>query len=324
MASLAATAKHQPKSFSLISLEVNIKYSQPQNPTTPGAYTKGEIKHLTRWFPPQVAVITGITAQHLELFGSIENIIKAKSELPRAIPKNGKIIINGFNPETIKVVQEGGKTDYIDSSLPISVPIQPTTKKQKKQSAQLKYTTNNDGYLTLQYSNKSIPTKILGTHYSENIQTAITTATHMGISIKDAINSLKTFNPPEQFIQKTITESLVQVIDDGATTNPTGFHAAIDIAKSIKSPNKILLTSGIIDLGSESNIIHKKLAKRARPIFQKVFHLGIDGKSQFQREFKNDFISNPGQIKRELAVLSPNSLIIIEGKIKQEILKAIK
>ena len=46
-----------------------------------GARPVGDIAELCEFCPPDIAVITGICPQHLESFGSIENVIKAKSEI---------------------------------------------------------------------------------------------------------------------------------------------------------------------------------------------------------------------------------------------------
>ncbi|HEX6220473.1 MAG TPA: UDP-N-acetylmuramoyl-tripeptide--D-alanyl-D-alanine ligase [Acidimicrobiia bacterium] len=46
-----------------------------------GTYGRGEIAELCEWIPPKVAAITAIGPVHLERFGSLENIVRAKSEV---------------------------------------------------------------------------------------------------------------------------------------------------------------------------------------------------------------------------------------------------
>jgi UDP-N-acetylmuramoyl-tripeptide--D-alanyl-D-alanine ligase len=46
-----------------------------------GARRVGDIKYLSSIFRQDIAVITGITTQHLETFFTIDNIIKAKGEI---------------------------------------------------------------------------------------------------------------------------------------------------------------------------------------------------------------------------------------------------
>jgi UDP-N-acetylmuramoyl-tripeptide--D-alanyl-D-alanine ligase len=60
-----------------------------------GAYYTGSIKRMCSLTPPNAAIVTAVGAMHLERFGSQENVFKAKSELPEALPKDGILVING-------------------------------------------------------------------------------------------------------------------------------------------------------------------------------------------------------------------------------------
>jgi len=46
-----------------------------------GTYGMGEIAELCDWIPPKVAAITAIGPVHLQRFGTLENIVRAKSEI---------------------------------------------------------------------------------------------------------------------------------------------------------------------------------------------------------------------------------------------------
>lgn len=46
-----------------------------------GTYGIGEIAELCEWIPPRVGAITAIGPVHLERFGALENIVRAKSEI---------------------------------------------------------------------------------------------------------------------------------------------------------------------------------------------------------------------------------------------------
>ncbi len=58
------------------------------------AYNKGEIATLTYMVPPKYGILTGITTQHYERFGSLENTIQAKFELIDAIKDKDNIVFN--------------------------------------------------------------------------------------------------------------------------------------------------------------------------------------------------------------------------------------
>ncbi|MGM0568924.1 MAG: UDP-N-acetylmuramoyl-tripeptide--D-alanyl-D-alanine ligase, partial [Elusimicrobiota bacterium] len=59
-----------------------------------GANSRGEIKEICEIALPQTGLITNISDAHIGVFGSRENIIKAKFELADAIPQKGCFIYN--------------------------------------------------------------------------------------------------------------------------------------------------------------------------------------------------------------------------------------
>jgi len=62
-----------------------------------GAKRKGDVKHLCKFFKPHFGILTAIGKQHLESFGSIENIVLTKSELQENLDKNGCMVFNCNN-----------------------------------------------------------------------------------------------------------------------------------------------------------------------------------------------------------------------------------
>ncbi len=81
-----------------------------------GAYKRGEINELCEMVDPDYGMLTGINEQHLERFGSIENTIKAKFELPKyVLSKSGKVVANFGNDlvrENAKGVIGYGQKQY--------------------------------------------------------------------------------------------------------------------------------------------------------------------------------------------------------------------
>lgn len=83
-----------------------------------GAYRRGEIKAICDLVHPRYGIITGIGNQHLELFGSRENLIAAKKELLDSLPGNGKayvhtdrktadLLVAGVKPEVFYFENKG-------------------------------------------------------------------------------------------------------------------------------------------------------------------------------------------------------------------------
>ncbi|HZD17111.1 MAG TPA: Mur ligase family protein, partial [Actinomycetota bacterium] len=59
-----------------------------------GAGTVGEIAELCGIVRPQIGVVTAVAPAHLETFGSMRRIARAKAELVEALPPDGVAILN--------------------------------------------------------------------------------------------------------------------------------------------------------------------------------------------------------------------------------------
>lgn len=76
-----------------------------------GAYHIGDITHLLNMVQPDIGVLTGMARQHLERFGSWENIQTAKSEIAVYMDKvQGKLVANGSDEAVVKNVEKLGIT----------------------------------------------------------------------------------------------------------------------------------------------------------------------------------------------------------------------
>lgn len=63
-----------------------------------GADHKGDIAYLCQMAPPDVAVITAVSAAHTQFLGSIEEVAEEKGGLVRALKPGGIAILNGDDP----------------------------------------------------------------------------------------------------------------------------------------------------------------------------------------------------------------------------------
>jgi UDP-N-acetylmuramoyl-tripeptide--D-alanyl-D-alanine ligase len=63
-----------------------------------GARGIGHIRALCEVARPSIGIVTNVGPAHLELFGSLENIVIAKGELVEALPSDGTAVLNGDDP----------------------------------------------------------------------------------------------------------------------------------------------------------------------------------------------------------------------------------
>lgn len=219
-----------------------------------GAYRIGEIKNICKFAKPKIGILTAIAPQHISLFGSLQNIKIAKSELIQAVPEGGLAIINVDSLE--------GK-DVADHT---KVKTETYTK-----SSEFKYKADlNAPFLYTNLHAASLAAKELGMTDDE-IQTAIT-------KLDKSISPIK--------FRNGINQS--QILDDSYNSNPQGFAEAIKLADKTKaSGRKILLTRGMIELGEISDQEHEKIAHLAAQIFDEVIITKPEIKKPFAKNIQN-------------------------------------
>lgn len=286
-----------------------------------GAYKRGEIAQMTKLIRPQIAVITGIAKQHYGLFGSYENLKMAKFELLEALPKNGIAFINRQDENTKDLQIMANQNNIKWSNF--------ETIKWKLEN----YKTVN-GYLDFLLKTEDkiirIATKILSI-YKENVKAVLSIAEYLNVPVDRTAEALSSFRPTKHFINLTIGINGSTLLNDDGTSNPKGFKSAIQMAGSMKYIKKILITSGIVDLGDASSQVHSELGILSNKTFDMIFYTGADGYDSFLKGW-NKILDNKqiirilenSNLERLQKEIDKNTLILIEGRLPARVIKLLK
>lgn len=190
-----------------------------------GARHVGDIAELCEMCPPDYSVITGICPQHLESFGSEENIIKAKGEIlkscERAVIADGCFSLFEAYPCT-KLRADCVKDVVSDCN-------------------------GSDFTLFFEGEEAKAHTKLLGAHAVENIALAATVAHMLGMTAAEIAAAVSGIDYIEHRLQ-LIRSDGVNILDDGYNSNVRGAAAAIEVLKSFGG-RKIAVTPGLVELG---------------------------------------------------------------------------
>ena len=81
-----------------------------------GAYVEGEIARICQLTPPDIAIVTEVGPQHLERFGSLEKLKKAKYEIVSNLPPDGVAVFNWDNLYIREMIAQG----YPETRLTVS------------------------------------------------------------------------------------------------------------------------------------------------------------------------------------------------------------
>ncbi|MBO4877543.1 MAG: UDP-N-acetylmuramoyl-tripeptide--D-alanyl-D-alanine ligase [Ruminococcus sp.] len=219
-----------------------------------GARRVHEIAELCGIANPHDGIITSVGPQHLETFGSIENVVNTKFELADCVQKNGgKIYLNGDNdlirakaPQYKNAVTYGIKEGNDWRAADISVSDKGT-----------EFTAIAPDGQTCRFT-----TKLLGEHSVQNLLGAIAYAAGTGIALEKLVLPVKRIAAVPHRLQLLDKGNGVTYIDDAYNSNPSGAKAALDVL-GLFDACRILVTPGMVELGAKQEELNKEFGKQA-------------------------------------------------------------
>lgn len=272
-----------------------------------GAYTTGEIAQLAKWLRPNLAVLTGLTEQHLGLFGSLEQIVQAKAELVKALPAQSQVFVNAQDSGADRIFMYGKSLHQDGESLKRVSYFLPDEE-------QWQTSIDESGKLVINFADKKVPTNLVGMQYAAQVSLCFLLGESFGVGRELILKVLSEFMPNSNFIRRFELQNGATVIDDGGSSNPVGFKTALALIMPLKFERKILLTAGIVDLGERSKAIHLELAKIAGRCVSEVWYLGEVGEVEFIAEFESRVITDRQIIVQRMRELTSADLLLIEGR----------
>ena len=230
-----------------------------------GAFKRGEIKELCDLVHPTYGILTTIGTAHLESFGSRENIQEGKFELIESLPKDGIGILNADDPyqvsyqlkNKVKIIWIGIDHDADVKASNIQLTSDGTTFDVTFKGDKKKY---------------HFETKLLGKANVYNILAGIALGYHLGISIPKLVVGVKKVKAVEHRLELKKMGS-INIIDDAYNSNPVGSKMALDVLKLMPG-KKIIVTPGMIEMGSEEYEINKTFGNQIADVCDEVILVG--------------------------------------------------
>jgi UDP-N-acetylmuramoyl-tripeptide--D-alanyl-D-alanine ligase len=216
-----------------------------------GAYTRGEIAELCRLARPELSIITAIGPQHLERFGSIENVMRGKNEIMEALPDGAPAIYNGDNSYCQQLMQKmrnEGRVRVLSYSLdPANADAQVVASDLQVTRQGLTFTVTYRGEQGEECA--AFRSKLLGKHNVSNILAAVTAALECGMRLEEIALAVEEVEPVEHRLQLIPGAGGVTVIDDAYNANPEGVRTALEVLAQFNDGKRILVTPGMVELG---------------------------------------------------------------------------
>lgn len=289
------------------------------------AYKKGEVKELCQIVRPQIGIITAVSFQHLSLFGSLQNIMEAKYELIKALPKEGLALFNGNNRNAYKLYKLTKKQKVLYQCFDSLYQCFDSSNSRLKKSSRdnifgfnIKTLKNSIEFdVLIEKKNLHLKAPLIGSHNVENILPAIYIAKYLGTSdgeIKKAVASLVPL--PKTMMRHQLSNG-VTFIDDTFNANPDAVLAALNYLKIYKG-KKIMVLQPMIELGKNAKDEHYRVARAISDVCDYLFLTNNNFYKSIMRGMNNGCIvriENASEIATFI-IENTNSkdVVIFEGK----------
>ncbi len=209
-----------------------------------GANHPGEIAFLCNIANPDFGLITNVGKAHLEGFGSLEGVIRTKTELYSSLRRNGGKLFLHFENEYLKPHATGlecytyGETPdlYLSGKLTGCTPF-------------LAFSFTHEGVET------EVQTQLIGAYNLTNALVAAAIGTRFDVPAESIKAGLEQYSPSNKRSQLVKTEKNTLILDT-YNANPTSMRAALLNFKAMEVPNKMLILGGMRELGAESAAEH--------------------------------------------------------------------
>lgn len=146
----------------------------------------------------------------------------------------------------------------------------------------------------------------------------------LGLELEKVERVLKNL-PPVEHRRQIIKNGDITVIDDAYNSNPVGFCMALETVKRLKAKQNIIVTPGMIEMGSRQSDENLKAAQEAAKICDVVIIVGETNKVALMEGAKNAktlvWVKDLEEAKVELAKFTrPGTAILFENDLGDQYL----
>jgi UDP-N-acetylmuramoyl-tripeptide--D-alanyl-D-alanine ligase len=206
-----------------------------------GARHVGDIRELCDLVHPKYGLLTSVGPQHLETFGSVENIARTKYELIESLPADGCAFFPADSEICRGLYDKTGIEKYL-----FAVDYNGSAEARAENIRCGSFGSRFD--LVIGEERIACETRLLGKHNIANIVGCACVAHRLGLSSAQIRLGIRKIQPVEHRLQLLSTSGGVSVIDDAFNANPSGVRAAMDVLTAFDG-RKIVVTPGLVELG---------------------------------------------------------------------------
>jgi UDP-N-acetylmuramoyl-tripeptide--D-alanyl-D-alanine ligase len=227
-----------------------------------GANHFGEIDYLTHLVLPKVAILNNAGAAHLEGFGDLAGVARAKGEIFAGLAPDGVAVINADDAYAAYWRDLNKQRRLLSFGFAAD--------------ADLRGELGLDRQLIIHYGADSVSVHLtlLGKHNQLNALAAAAGATALGIPLAVIKQGLESLQPVKGRLNPKQGKHGGLVIDDTYNANPSSTAAAVAVLAEQRG-RKILILGDMAELGATGEQLHFEIGQRAKAAnIDEIYTLG--------------------------------------------------
>ena len=228
-----------------------------------GANHPGEIAFLCEIAKPDFGLITNVGKAHLEGFGSLEGVIKTKTELYESL-KSGKGKAFVCSGQQV-LMQYAAILDHLSYG---------------KESSDycMGEMVSSDPFLKVKWYDKGIEqviqTNLVGAYNVDNVLAAVCIGKYFEVTTEKVVAAIEKYTPSNNRSQ-VLQSASNQLILDAYNANPSSMRVALENFASMNTFPKVVILGDMFELGAESRNEHEAILILLKDInFSKVLLIG--------------------------------------------------
>jgi len=233
----------------------------------------GDIKYLTSFIHPKVAVLTSIGPAHMAAFGNLESIIEEKAELLRALPTDGTAVLN-IDDENIKKISYGGRWQKMTYGISQDADITASNIKTEIRDFKAKTTCT----AKINQESLKIETPTLGKEGNVlSSLAAIAVGKIYQLEDSEITDGLKNFKSENHRMSIIEGKNGSTIIDDSYNANPTSMKAALKVLQELPTSSggrKIAVLGDMREIGKITDEAHVLIGAYAEEVADEVVSVG--------------------------------------------------
>ncbi len=270
----------------------------------------GEIRALGALAHHDLAVVTTVAPVHLEFFGSLKEIARAKYEIVETLHPGGVAVLNADDDYVCQFGRDfKGKvvTFGIKRAADVSA-----------QKIKLNGAEGSTFELVVDNVGEPVTFPLVGEHNIYNALAAAAAAMDRGVMPSQAAMALSSIRPPDKRGQ-VLNIGGATIINDCYNSNPRALEAMIDTLASMKAERHILVVGEMLELGPTAEALHRESGRHAAE--KKIdLVIGVRGMAQALAEaacgagIQAQFVETPEQAGEWLARnLRPGDAVLLKA-----------